>query len=352
VRLVGRGDDRIRATHTKTLELTVDAAITERATCVLAVAVHPEPAQPLAGPVRITISAGGESFSLQAQANSSWDPAGSAVVRRSPLRLPGTLATHADAASSDLPRSLVAALRAPGTVVEVTVQPERTQQRTVVLYAADPTRPFDARLQAELNAADTVLAEDAGARALVGRATPTAGGPRVLVVATRDLPGRSVLADLSTVPVETVGLPARLAAASASPSRGPLLLAPDDADPRELLRTTPAGHRLVLTTEADRLPALLALALDVRGSATATLAQEYAPPLPVVDGQVPELPSQDIVHICFGPADERTALDPNVRAAIAHLLEDGVATKTAAKALADLTGLSRRDAYDVVMTLR
>ncbi|MDT4949808.1 MAG: hypothetical protein QOJ37_2403, partial [Pseudonocardiales bacterium] len=104
MRLVGRGDDRIRATHTKTLELTVDAAITERATCVLAVAVHPEPAQPLAGPVRITISAGGETFSVQALAYSGWDPAGSAVVRRSPLRLPGTLATHADAASSDLPR--------------------------------------------------------------------------------------------------------------------------------------------------------------------------------------------------------------------------------------------------------
>lgn len=353
MRIVGRGHDRIRATHSKTLELTLDTSITDRATCVIAVAADASCTEPLAGPVRIRISAGGETFTLHGSANSSWDPAGPAVIRRSPLRLPGTLATDADAAASGLPRPLVAALRSPDALVEVTVEPAAATTATVVLFAADPARPADARLRAELAAADIVHTEDAGARTIVaGRASEAAHGPqRVLVVATRDLPGRSALAELSTSTIETVGLPARLAAAAASPSRGPLVLAPDDADARDLLRTTPAGHRLVLTTEADRLPALLDLASELRGSTGAVLAQQHARPLRVVGDHLPELPSRDTVHVCFAASAGPTVIDPPVRAAISHLLEDGVATRTAARVLADLSGLTRRQAYDAVVRM-
>jgi hypothetical protein len=349
VRFVGRGHDRIRATHAKTLELSMDPDITERATCVIAVGVE-GPATPMAGPVRIEISAGGETFELHALANSSWDPSGPAVIRRSPLRLPGTLATHADAASADLPRALVAALQSASAIVEVTIEPEPTAHDTVVLFAADLSRAADPRLTAEIDAAHTIVAEDDAARRLVA---PRPGGPgatgRTLVVATRDLPGGSVHAHLVGATVETVGLPAALAAAAASPSRGPLTLAPSGADPRELMRSTPAGHRLVLATGADRLLALLSLALDVRGTAGATLAQDYAPPLRVVDGAIPELPSQDTVHVCLDAATESSALDPAVRAALKQLLADGVPTKTVAKVLTDLTGRPRREAYDAIL---
>jgi hypothetical protein len=343
---VGRGHDHIRATHAKTLELSIDPHITERATCVIAVGVQ-GPATPMAGPVRIAISVAGETFELHALANSSWDPSGPAVIRRSPLRLPGTLATQADAASSDLPRALVLALQSPDTIVEVTIEPESTARDTVVLFAADPSRGTDPRLAAEIDAADTIVAEDDAARRLIPP-RPGASG-RLLVVATRDLPGASVHAHLDAAAIETVGLPARLAAAAASPSRGPLTLAPDGADARELMRSTPAGHRLVLATEPDRLLAVLSLALDLRGTASATLAQDYAPPLRVLDGRIPELSSHQTVHVCLDAATESSALDPAVRAALKQLLADGVPTKTVAKVLTDLTGRPRREAYDAIL---
>src|SRR3954447_4221171 len=115
--MVGRGHPAIRATHGKTLEFSADPDITARATCVVAIRRSGD-AAPVAGDVRVTLRAGAESFSFDARGNSSWDPSGAAVIRRSPLRLPDTLATHASAAASDLPPSLVEALRDPDVEVE------------------------------------------------------------------------------------------------------------------------------------------------------------------------------------------------------------------------------------------
>lgn len=346
MRFTGHGHPAIRATHEKTLELAVDTDITGRATCVVAVGVRPEPPRALAGRVRITIAAAGESFALEADANSSWDPSGTAVIRRSPLRLPGTFATNASAASSELPRALVEALRTPQATVQVTVEPVHETEPTVVLCAlGQHPAPY---LTAEQGAADAVVCEDAAARRLVEPRGDPGLARRVLVVATADLPGRSVLDRLASSAVETAGLPARLAAAAAAPRRGPLVLAPDDADPRTLLRLTPAGHRLVLRTMPVRLPALLALAGDLRGEVMAVLAQEYAPPIRVTADTVPGLARDEPVYCClFSSGDDE--LDPAVRAAITGLLADGVPTKTAAKALAELTGWSRGRAYDAVL---
>lgn len=346
MRFLGRGHGAIRATHAKTFELSIDAGITERATCVIAVDARPLPAEPLAGPVRIEISAGGETFVLRALANSSWDPAGPVVIRRSPLRLPGTFATDATAASSDLPRSLVAALQAPDAVVEVVVEPEPSPSRTVVLYAVDPSHPVDARMRAELDAADTVLAEDADARRLVG--SRAVAGRRTLVVATRDLPGRTILDRLRDAAVETVGMPAPFAVAAACPSRAPLVLG-SDADPRALVRGTPSTHRLVVTVERDKLAALLQLAERERGTGLATVAQEFVAPVRAMPGELPDLPSRDPVHCCLHPAVGRDAIDPLARAVIAGLLADGVPTRTAAQALATLTGWDRRRAYAAIV---
>jgi hypothetical protein len=370
VRLVGHGHSAIRATHAKTLEVTADDTITERATCVVAVGTQAEPPAPLAGPVRITITAGDESFGLDAFANPSWDPHGAAVIRRSPLRLPGTLATEAGAAAADLPRPLVAALRDPGTRVEVRVERAPPQER-IVLFAADPARRADPRLLAELAVADRVLAEDAGARTLLTRSEQNAlltaveqskGAPnpplhagRLLIIATADLPGAHLAGpDLTGVPIETVGLPARLAVAAACPSRAPLLFAPDGSDLRALLRAAPAAHRVVVTVARAELGRFLAQAERERGSGAATVAQEFAPVQRAAPDALPDLPSNDAVHCCLHPAGTATApvLDPRTRAAVAALLDDGVATRSAARALAQLTGWSRREAYDAVLALQ
>ncbi len=353
MRLVGHGSPAIRATHAKTLELTRDPEITERATCIVAVDVEPV-AAPLAGPIRITISAGSEQFTIEARANSAWDPTGPAVIRRSPFRLPGTLATHATAAAADLPRSLVAALQDPTKTVEVTVEPIPGRS-CAVLVAVDPDGRNAAQLRAELAAADLIVAEDDEVARMFGERVghgPVPVDRRVLVLAARDLPGHTVLDALSHVDIETIGLPPALAAAAASPTRGPLLVAPADADPRELLRDTAAGTRLVLRIDADRLPALLRLADGIRGPRAVTIVQPYAAPVRFQAGAHPTLPSKDPVVVCFDADSTEAALDPRIQAALDGLLADGVPTKAAANALAALTGWDRRRAYDLVVSRR
>ena len=348
MRLVGHGHPAIRATHRKTLELTPEPDITERATCVVAVGVDGLHA-PLAGDVRVTIRAGDAAFTFEARANSSWDPTGTAVIRRSPFRLPDTFATQAGAAASDLPRALVAAMREPGAVIETEIEPIRGRP-CAVLFALDPTRPNDPRVRAELAAADLVVAEDEDAARAVGERV--AHGPvqvdgRVLVLASQDLPGATVAEALRDVDVETVGMPPALAAAAASPSRAALVLAA--ADPRAVLRDAPAGSRVVVKAATAEIDALLADATAQRGTGYAVLVQGSAPPIRVRQGEPVDLASNEAVHVCFDAAQPSTALDPPVRRAIESLLADGVPTKAAANALAELTGWPRRRAYEYLL---
>jgi hypothetical protein len=355
--LIGKGHGTIRATHDKTLEFSPDPEITERATCIVAVGAEAVGTDSnrlpgrLAGPIRITISAGAESFEFEALANPGWTPGGPAVVRRSDRRLPGTLATEATASAADLPRSLVAALRDPAATVEVTLHPI-AGRRFAVLAALDPDGPPDPRLSAEISAADVVVAEDAEAARLLGEraaaGSVTVAG-RVVVVATRNLPGATVARELRDVDVDVLGLPPGLAAAAASPSRAPLVVA-DGRDPRPLLHSVPAMHRLVLATTADEVPALLALAAEARGVDGAVLVAPHARPRRVTSTS--PTAGRDVVHLCLDAAIESSALDPRFRQAVRTLLADGVPTKTAASALAVLTGWERRRAYDTVLGWR
>jgi hypothetical protein len=350
VRFVGRGHPNIRATHAKTLELSPEPHITERATCVIAVDVRTADAQPWAGPLAITVRAGGHTHIVRARGNSSWSPGATAIVRRSPMQLPGSFAVDADAAAADLPRELVTALRSAQTVVEVDVTPAESGRPTLVLFAADASRPTDDRLRAELAAADRVLVEDPTARVLADF-PPPGTGPRALVLATRELPGASVLAELADLgtDVETAGLPAQLAAAAASPSRAPLTIA--SGRPERALRWTPTGQRVLLRAEPGDLPALLELAGEVRPDSVVVLAQQFTAPVRVPSGAAATVPVQDAVYCCFAPAPAAAALDPAVQAAIRGLLADGVSTRTAARTLAQLTGLSRREAYVRVLAM-
>ena len=352
MRLVGRGDGAIRATHAKTLEFTADPEITERATCIVAVGTEVHDAARPAGPVRITITAGAESFAFEALGHPGWTPGGTAVVRRSGRRRPGTLATEATAGAADLPRTLVAALREPGVVVELRLEPLRGRP-AAVLVALDPAAPLDPRVAAELGVADLVVAEDEAAAALLGERA--AHGPvriegRTLVAATRDLPGATVTTQLAGVPVDVLGLPPALAAAAASPSRRPLTV-DESGDPRALLRKVPAGHRLVVRATVDEVPELLALAAEVRGAGSAVLVAPESRPRRVTVEEFAAA-GRDAVHLCFDAVSESSALDPAVEAAVRGLLADGVPTKPAANALAALTGWERRRAYVTVLGWR
>ena len=352
MRLVGRGHPAITATHAKTLEFSADPTITGRASCVVATQ-RADDATAVAGDVRITLRAGTESFTFDARGNSSWDPAGNAVIRRSPLQLRDTLATSASAAASDLPRPLAAALRDPDAEVELLLEPAHAQRPCAVLFALDQRRASGIQLAAELAAAELVIAEDEDAARATGTRVARGAVPvdrRVLVVATQELPGRTVAAALRDVDVETVGLPPPLAAAAASPSRGSLVLAPPDADPRIVLRDAPAAARVVLAVGPERLDAVLRLAAEVRGTSGAVLVHPNTPPVRIDTAGVAGLPRASRTgYLCLDAAVDSDALDPRTSAALTALLADGVATRTAANALAALTGWDRRRAYDAVL---
>jgi hypothetical protein len=358
VRFVGRGHPSVRATHGKTLEFGVDDEITARASCVIAVGSRHDADLAPAGPLRLTIrAADAEPVVIRAIGNPNWDPRGPAVIRRSPLRLPGTLATEADTAAADLPRALVAALASADAVVEVDVSAESVHAPTVVLVLADPAAPDHRALRAELAVADAVVGEDIAARGLVrergAAVTPTDGqATRTLVVATMDLPGAAATALLadSTVRVETIGLPPAWAAAAATPSRAPVVLAVEER-PRAALRAAPPGQRLVVRCPPDDVPALLAFAAELRGEAPVVAAQPFAPPVRGTAANPPAPANDDPVHLCFAPAGGELPLDPAVVEAVRALLADGVPTRTAAQALAALTGRSRRDAYALALQL-
>ncbi|HVU90786.1 MAG TPA: hypothetical protein VHC23_01050, partial [Jatrophihabitans sp.] len=255
------------------------------------------------------------------------------------------------AAAEDLPRPLLAALQDPAVPVTVDVEPIRGRP-AAVLVALDPGAAPDPRLAAELAAADLVVAEDDGAARLLGERVahgPVAVDRRVLVAATTELPGATVAGQLGQVPVDVLGLPAPLAAAAASPSRRPLVVA-TGTNSRAAVRDTPPDRRLVVAATADEVAGLLRLAGEVRGAGTGVVLARDDRPRRVGPGS--ELAGRDPVHLCFDAITESSALDPRVRAAVEGLLADGVATKTAANALAALTGWERRRAYETVLEWR
>lgn len=363
------GHPAIRASHAKTLELTAEPGITARASCVVGVAAR-LPAQPVAGPVRLTLSAAGESVSWRAIGNSGWWPAsGSAVIRRSGRRLPDTFATDAELAAADLPRSLVDALAAPEAVV--TLRVERAADPigtgpigTLVRCRLAGTGPD--RVLAETAAADLVLAEDAAARswldsagipASTGSAASTdaasrlAAGGRVLAIAAgggTDLTGLLAVAGA----VEVLGLPAELAV-SAAAADGSAVLHADGVRPRELPALAAAHPSLALAFRcpAERLPRLLAEL--GRGSADLVLAPVDDPERPL-RGRSAELALPDrgelacrvagLAQPAGGPVIEPAAL-------VRQLLGQSVTPRTVALAVAALPGWSRRSAYEFVLAL-
>ncbi|MGW0516735.1 DUF371 domain-containing protein [Crossiella sp. NPDC003009] len=349
------GHPEIRATHDKTWELTPDTELTARATCVLGVGAVTE-GGPLAGPVQLRISAGGHSATVRAVGNPNWVPGGPAVIRRSHLRLPGTLATDADLSAADLPRDLTARLTDPATEVLVEVSAVDDPGTVVLCHATGPSP----RLSAELAAADMVFAEDSGARSLLARMTAaaparavTAGVTgRILVLATEDLPGRTAR-HLLGGPTEVIGLPPGLAAAAASPSAAPLHLTVLSRKPADTLRAAPLDAKVVIRVAADTAAKVLAAARD-RGTRTLAVATE-----PYAESERPRwgeldtlpLPARGEFWLCLDPVFSQ-GLDPLLHKLITGLLAQGVPAKSLAQTLAELPGFTRRTAYDAVQQLK
>ena len=118
------GHPNIRATHAKTLELTRDTEITERATCVVAVAaaLDEEALARLHGRVALTLSVGAESVSVRGRLNPAFQPGDPLVVRRAPDVTRNALLVDADTAAADLPRPFVAELANTAAPITIAVE--------------------------------------------------------------------------------------------------------------------------------------------------------------------------------------------------------------------------------------
>ena len=360
MRLCGRGHPGIRATHAKTLEFTADAEIGPGATCVVAVGSRPlSDPRPFAGPVRLELIAGGHSVVVHAIGNPLWVPGGPAIVRRSDVRLPDTIATDADLAAADLPRDLVAALTDPATTVSLTISAALAARAGLVLLWAPASHD---RLTVEAAAVTLVVSEDGGTDRLLaardirtGRADAVGavldGGGRVLVVSTDDVPGWSVVEHLGRADtmVEVTGLPGSLAVAAAAASRAPVVTVPGRGDAGRALRSAPADHRLVIRTPAATLDKLARAVEQHRGGAGIVVAR--APyERPVRLGPTVNLGGSDL-WCCIEPGEGSAGLGPVEVRLVEALLADGVPTRTAARAVAELAGMARRDAYAAVLDL-
>ncbi|RLK55127.1 DUF371 domain-containing protein [Actinokineospora cianjurensis] len=358
VRLRCRGHHDIRATHGKTLEFTADTAITGRATCVVGVAgeVVGQAPPAIAGPVLITLSAGGECATVRAVANSRWRPGGSAVVRRSGQRLPNTLATDADLSSADLPRALVAALSDPDAVVDVAVARAETSRTHLVRYRA--TVGPDDRLSAECAAADVILAEDSGARALVGALGFTASREadpvgRVLAVSTVDGVGAAVSTLLADSPtVEVLGLPPELAVAGAAPQEAPVLVA-TGLSRRDAIKLAAATRtaRVVFTCPASDLSRWLADAQRLAGNTHASVMALDERPTWGPISAIADLSGSADVWCALDPTSGPVTVDVDVAGLLTALLGQDVSSTTLVRALAGQPGWSRKQAYDYVLGL-
>lgn len=117
------GHPHLRATHAKTLELTRETSVTERATCVVGVGADfdPEELALLRGPVSLTLRAGDHEASGTAVINPGHEVCERIVLRRSGFRDADTLVTDATLAADDLPPALAAALAEPSTQVTLTI---------------------------------------------------------------------------------------------------------------------------------------------------------------------------------------------------------------------------------------
>jgi hypothetical protein len=136
------GHPSIRATHRKTLELTRDQEITERATCVVGVATRldEDALAELHGAVALTLATGDESVTVRGRLNPAFQPGDPLVARRAPDVTRNAVIVEADTAAEDLPRSFVERLAQPGVDIAVTVVelPDEPAPGVLVATGADP----------------------------------------------------------------------------------------------------------------------------------------------------------------------------------------------------------------------
>ncbi|MFL6130985.1 MAG: DUF371 domain-containing protein [Mycobacteriales bacterium] len=281
VRLVASGHPEVTGRHRKTLEITSDASITARASCIVGTAASPLPGGLVAlrGPVRLELAVGDLVAVVEGEANPYYASTSRLVVRRSEVLDSDTFLVNASAAAADLDRALVHRLRDPAARLQVTAT-EVGSPAPVLLV-----------LTGEVPAPPAVLAAQVGHVVDLGGPAVRLGGRRH-----RRVPDPARLAGARTVAVlaeapDAVSGAVRERLAAALPGARVLVWPPAGPGVDLLLAASAPASPVLL---AGRLPAtgrdLRAMAALISAAPAATLtidAASIAPTPAVTAGPSP-----------------------------------------------------------------
>ncbi len=360
--LTARGHSNIRASHAKTLELVPEGQVSPRGTCILGVGLRGdlEVLAHMSGAAVFRLRCGDCMAEVRATLNPAWLPVEPLILRTRPAPLARrTLAYAADTGAAGVDRDLVAALADPGAQLEVEVTAEGPAAPGA-LFLAHPSGRDDARLKAVRRLADRRSAEVAGV------AEAIALGQRVLLESAEpEVWAAAVSASRAAGGLTTLvgGWPQALGAQAlsglAGPAWGHLETWPDGKPARRALLAGLArsGAALLLRLPAGQAGGPLSLAgklLEGRDAALIVAPGE----------ELEEITAGDLTQVAATRAPEAEAwlavastpeaaadLDPDLLA-LAHALQgQGVGTKALAAALSQVAGLSKRDAFNLLVSL-
>lgn len=404
------GHPNIRATHAKTIELTDAADVTLAGTCIIGVAAQANRDALLAlrGPVVVRLACGGVEEEVRARIDPTYRRSSPLILRRYEKPQPRSLCIAADKGASALDRALIAALQRRGAELTVTIEElgsVSAADAALFVVCAPIGEPDDlsARARDILSGVDLILAEDTrslaelipktsfprrvlsyfehnerdrvdsvleqmsnGARvALITEAgTPVISDPGFHLIraaaeagiTVTPVPGPSAVtaalsvSAFSPVDFRFVGFPPRKAQARRA------WLA-DLADAPSVLVMFEAEHRL-LETLKDLATVMnerrLALCNDLSKPREAVLrGRPSAVRVQIEEGDGPR---GEFTLVLDAPPPRVRAQASELDATVARFLEglvaEDVPTKVLARALADATGLARRDAFDLVVELK
>jgi hypothetical protein len=354
----------MRATHAKSLELTGEAEITARATCVAGVRMAADGSVGLLrGPVRLTLAVGGHRAHGWGVINPAHAVDDRVVLRRAASGGPETLVVRSTLTAADLDPALVEELRVPGAEVSLTVEeeaatPSGDARQALILVGSRDGAPPEGRLAALWDHADLAvdLRRKSGAAhvvrdlgviaATLPAGSPHDGGPNpavaelitlvsaahaVRVAAVNRDPLLEILlaAGLPPVPVQWLGRVGRAAVRTRQVAPGPVpsVLAVPRQDAAAVLGRLAGAHPRHPVAVQDAGP-------DV-GTAVGWITAADAPA--AVAEHPAEAPLLVVAALEAGPAGDLWAI---ARA----LIESGVSPRTVGDTLAPF-GLDRRELY-------
>jgi 16S rRNA (cytidine1402-2'-O)-methyltransferase len=409
------GHPRITGTHTKTIELTRDAEVTARATCVMGVRSEHDDREllRLRGEVEVSIECAGVRDTFRSSISPFFIGDDGLVFRRGPELRGRTLGFDATKTAAELDRDLVRAAADRDEVVTVTIREVGTGDRRGVLFVVSVPIGNDddlsPRARRVLEASDVVLAEDTRRfRDLVGRTdmgvgarlvsyhdhneseraddalAQLAGGARVALVSDAGTPlfsdpgyvvvSRAAAEGFAVSPVPGPSSLLAVLSASGLPvdrfTYAGFLARRSSARRSEIAGLAAAGDAFVVHEAPRRVGGLLAdLAAVVPewrlciGREVTKVFEEF------VRGSAADLAGE----LVAGDEDARGEFtivvappggipprpddgidgpaDANVERLVRALLAEGVTPKTIAKALSDLPGVSHKQAYERVLEI-